>query len=655
MVSVVLAGCSRVVGLDGGFGCVSSASDQTIIRYAAEVVVAECGGCSLDSEGSHLQPEDDRVVVAVAVVKMLGRDGSGGRNVAGGGGSHMGFSSKLVHLSRKLDNLAKRIVYLAFHVISRLLETGPEEISGLRADLFTPRKSALNLLGEETQEKTYNGMIKRANENNGVAKQGLQGRVIGKVNEGVYTSNVAYQEDLDAAEVVVGESGGCSLDSEGSHLQPEDDRVVVAAAVVKMLGHDGSGGRNVAGGGGSHMGFSSKLVHLSRKEEISGLRDDLFTPRKSALNLLGVISISKEKTYNGMIKRANENNGVAKQGLQGRVISKVNEGVYTSNVAYQEDLDDAEVVVGESGGCSLDSEGSHLQPEDDMVVVAVAVVKMLGRDGSGGRNAAGGGGSHMGFSSKLVHLSRKNCYLRTGMEACLTTLFISVMNKKVQDITEWEEDADEYIRTSHLNRRCKHLVVFNFKVLDWEDRKLPVRPRHTFLGVRGRLHQKRLVVGLEQKATEALERKKRNAVEGQIMAEYRAQKEAERQDKFRISVTIELRAWKEATQKRKGLLAISFSSCDGGKDYITGENHAARLLSWICSTNRKFEWFVESTAQQVKIVAGIHAYGTVLALNHMLRQNRPNEKQELTAPVANNVTVLVVTINFYVSQILKSV
>ncbi|GKA98873.1 RNA-directed DNA polymerase, eukaryota, partial [Tanacetum coccineum] len=37
-----------------------------------------------------------------------------------------------------------------------------------------------------------------------------------------------------AAEVVVGESGGCSLDSEGSHLQPEDDRVVVAAAVVKM-------------------------------------------------------------------------------------------------------------------------------------------------------------------------------------------------------------------------------------------------------------------------------------------------------------------------------------------------------------------------------------------------------------------------------------
>ncbi|GJR30613.1 hypothetical protein Tco_1106845 [Tanacetum coccineum] len=293
-----------------------------------------------------------------------------------------------------------------------------------------------------------------------------------------------------------------------------------------------------------------------------------------------------------MIKRANENNGVAKQGLQGRVIGKVNEGVYTSNVAYPEDLDAAEVVVGESGGCSLDSEGSHLQPEDDMVVVAVAVVKMLGRDGSGGRNAAGGGGSHMGFSSKLVHLSRKNCYLRTGIEACLTTLFISVMNKKVQDITEWEEDADEYIRTSHLNRWCKHSVVFNFKVLDWEDRKLPVRD------VRGRLHQKRLVVGLEQKATEALERKKRNAVEGQIMAEYRAQKEAERQDKFGISVTVELRAWKETAQKRKVLLAISFSSCDGGKDYITCENHAARLLSWICSTNRKFEWFVKSIAQQ---------------------------------------------------------
>nr|XP_043608591.1 importin beta-like SAD2 homolog [Erigeron canadensis] len=93
-----------------------------------------------------------------------------------------------------LDSLAERIVYLAFDVISRLLETGPgwrlvsphfssllesaifpaiimnekditeweedsdeyirknlpselEEISGWREDLFTPRKSALNLLG----------------------------------------------------------------------------------------------------------------------------------------------------------------------------------------------------------------------------------------------------------------------------------------------------------------------------------------------------------------------------------------------------------------------------------------------------------------------------------------------------------------------------
>lgn len=104
---------------------------------------------------------------------------------------------KLVKLETdlsKLDNLAERIVYLAFDVISRLLETGPgwrlvsphfssllesaifpaivmnekditeweedadeyirknlpselEEISGLRDDLFTPRKSALNLLG----------------------------------------------------------------------------------------------------------------------------------------------------------------------------------------------------------------------------------------------------------------------------------------------------------------------------------------------------------------------------------------------------------------------------------------------------------------------------------------------------------------------------
>ncbi|GKA85229.1 ribose-phosphate pyrophosphokinase 1-like protein, partial [Tanacetum coccineum] len=32
-----------------------------------------------------------------------------------------------------------------------------------------------------------------------------------------------------------GESGGCSLDYEGSHLQPKDDAVVVAAAVVKMI------------------------------------------------------------------------------------------------------------------------------------------------------------------------------------------------------------------------------------------------------------------------------------------------------------------------------------------------------------------------------------------------------------------------------------
>ncbi|XP_023733599.1 importin beta-like SAD2 homolog [Lactuca sativa] len=94
----------------------------------------------------------------------------------------------------KLDNLGERVMSLAFDVISRLLETGPgwrlvsphfssllesaifpaivmnekditeweedsdeyirknlpselEEISGLREDLFTPRKSALNLLG----------------------------------------------------------------------------------------------------------------------------------------------------------------------------------------------------------------------------------------------------------------------------------------------------------------------------------------------------------------------------------------------------------------------------------------------------------------------------------------------------------------------------
>ncbi|GJR67008.1 hypothetical protein Tco_0013073 [Tanacetum coccineum] len=132
-------------------------------RYAAEVVVGESGGCSLDSEGSHLQPEDDRVVVAVAVVKMLGRDSSGGWNVAGGGGSHMGFSSKLVHLSRKVQD------------ITEWEEDADEYI----------RTSHLNSIkGEETQEKTYNGMIKRANENSDVAKQGLQGRVIGKVNEG---------------------------------------------------------------------------------------------------------------------------------------------------------------------------------------------------------------------------------------------------------------------------------------------------------------------------------------------------------------------------------------------------------------------------------------------------------------------------------------
>lgn len=104
---------------------------------------------------------------------------------------------KLVKLKldfSKLDNMAERIMSLAFDVISRLLETGPgwrlvsphfssllesaifpaivmnekditeweedsdeyirknlpsemEEISGLREDLFTPRKSALNLLG----------------------------------------------------------------------------------------------------------------------------------------------------------------------------------------------------------------------------------------------------------------------------------------------------------------------------------------------------------------------------------------------------------------------------------------------------------------------------------------------------------------------------
>nr|GEW17502.1 importin beta-like SAD2 homolog [Tanacetum cinerariifolium] len=101
---------------------------------------------------------------------------------------------KLVKLETDLSPSRQRIVYLAFDVISRLLETGPgwrlvsphfssllesaifpaivmnekditeweedadeyirknlpselEEISGLRDDLFTPRKSALNLLG----------------------------------------------------------------------------------------------------------------------------------------------------------------------------------------------------------------------------------------------------------------------------------------------------------------------------------------------------------------------------------------------------------------------------------------------------------------------------------------------------------------------------
>nr|GEU41235.1 hypothetical protein [Tanacetum cinerariifolium] len=42
---------------------------------------------------------------------------------------------------------------------------------------------------------------------------------------------------------------------------------------------------------------------------------------------------------------------------------------------------------------------------------------------------------------------------------------------------------------------------------------------------------------LSQKATEALERKKRNDVEGQIMAEYRAQKEAERKDRKQRNMT----------------------------------------------------------------------------------------------------------------------
>ncbi|PWZ55290.1 40S ribosomal protein S4 [Zea mays] len=54
--------------------------------------------------------------------------------------------SKNIHLS-KLDSLPNRIVSLAFDVISRVLETGQDDISGWTEDLFTARKSAINLLG----------------------------------------------------------------------------------------------------------------------------------------------------------------------------------------------------------------------------------------------------------------------------------------------------------------------------------------------------------------------------------------------------------------------------------------------------------------------------------------------------------------------------
>ncbi|GJS37847.1 retrotransposon protein, putative, ty1-copia subclass [Tanacetum coccineum] len=82
---------------------------------------------------------------------------------------------------------------------------------------------------------------------------------------------------------------------------------------------------------------------------------------------------------------------------------------------------------------------------------------------------------------------------------------------------------------------------------------------------------------------EALEQKKRDAVEGQIMAEHRSWKEVERKDKAShmvcknvralnrticilfAAIAFEIQTWKETTQKREGLLAISFSSCDGGK------------------------------------------------------------------------------------------
>nr|GEZ50638.1 hypothetical protein [Tanacetum cinerariifolium] len=73
---------------------------------------------------------------------------------------------------------------------------------------------------------------------------------------------------------------------------------------------------------------------------------------------------------------------------------------------------------------------------------------------------------------------------------------------------------------------------------------------------------------LSQKATEALERKKRNDVKGQIMAEYRAQKEAERKDKFGISVTVELRAFGKKLSKKE-------------------------------KYKQEFKWFVESTTQRV--------------------------------------------------------
>ncbi|KVH89698.1 Armadillo-like helical [Cynara cardunculus var. scolymus] len=151
---------------------------------------------------------------------------------------------KLVNLKTdfsKLDTLAERIVSLAFDVISRLLETGPP-VSFIAHYLFSDIYHTICNQGWRLVSPHFSSLLESA----------------------IFPAIVMNEKDITEWE--------------------EDSDEYIRKNLPSELVHTSifTNGSNI---------FDS--VAFVWQEEISGWREDLFTPRKSALNLLGVISISK--------------------------------------------------------------------------------------------------------------------------------------------------------------------------------------------------------------------------------------------------------------------------------------------------------------------------------------------------------------------------